>query len=103
MDTRIAYTVKAEFEDKSLIESFHQWLENGHIKDVLDCGGESCSIVKNLDAEIPYYECRYIFPSKASLDIYFEKDAPRLRQEGLTKFPTGIKFSRTIGEVVLRF
>ena len=48
------------------------------------------------------FEVRYRFPSRQAFDHYEQEIAPRLRAEGLKRFPPekGISYRRSVGEVV---
>ncbi len=97
------YTVKCTFTsgDADLIESWLEWLKNGHIADVMR-GGASGAEVILMNVELPTFEIRYRFPAKASFEQYLAEHAPRLRDEGLSKFPLelGLAYERSDGQVV---
>jgi hypothetical protein len=46
-------------------------------------------------------QSRYVFPDRAHLDDYLAHHAPRLRAEGLARFPPerGISMTREIGAI----
>jgi len=52
--------------------------------------------------DIPSYEIRYEFESRKAFETYEANHAPRLREEGLAKFPLtlGLEYQRSIGETV---
>lgn len=102
--TAIAYTVTASIPDEPTRRDYIAWLSDGHLDAVLSHGAHSASIIK-LDRENPddpfRVETRYIFATRALFDSYTAHHAPKLREEGVRLFvPRGVKFSRTIGEVV---
>ncbi len=102
---RIAYTVAAEVPDRVKLDQYIQWLTGGHIGRVLHFGAQSATVVRR-DHDLPddpfRIEVRYIFPTRRALEIYLRQHAPVLRAEGLAMFPPefGIRFERTIGEIV---
>lgn len=100
----IRYTVIAEFEDPAVAAEWIAWLRDGHLADVLAAGAIDAEVVA-IDGESAtpvVCEVRYRFADRASLDRYFKIDAPRLRAEGLAKFPPerGIRYRRSVGEIV---
>ncbi|MGA0419978.1 MAG: DUF4286 family protein [Phycisphaerales bacterium] len=102
----IRYTVIAEFDDASVAEEGGAWLRDGHLADVIDAGAIDAEVVAiETEADAPaVVEVRYRFADRTGLDRYFERDAPRLRAEGIALFPTerGIRYRRSIGEVACR-
>lgn len=102
---RIAYTVIATFPDQRTMDEYIAWLEDGHIDQVLERGGHSAMIVRldRAQAKDPIRcEVRYLFSTRENFDRYVEHHAPALRADGLKRFPPdrGIRFERTVGEVV---
>ena len=98
------YTVRCRFAastNESVIESWLEWLRQGHIQDVIDGGATGASIVE-METEEPesVYEIRYQFPERATFANYETETAPGLREEGLQKFPLelGLSYERTIGQ-----
>ncbi len=100
----IRYTVIAEFEEPAVAAEWVAWLRDGHLADVLAAGAADAEVVAiEGETETPVaFEVRYRFADRASLDRYVEIEAPRLRAEGLAKFPPerGIRYRRSVGEVV---
>jgi hypothetical protein len=103
MLTPIAYTVHCEIDDPELAEDWLAWLEDAHLKDVLDAGATEATVVR-LDGEPASFEVRYAFPSRKAFDTYERDHAPRLRAEGLARFPLsrGLRYRRTTGGIVAR-
>ena len=97
------YTVICEFEnsDSQLADRWVSWLLEEHLQDVIAAGAESAELVK-LDSEPLIYEVRYAFISREAFDQYENDHAPKLRAEGLKRFPLelGLKYRRTTGTVV---
>lgn len=99
--TKIAYTVSCSIADEEKVTAWLGWLRGGHIREVLAGGAESAQIVR-LDGGPPVVcEVRYVFPGRVAYDAYIRDHAPRLREEGLKKFPpgAGFSYSRSVGEI----
>ena len=96
----IAYTVAVTFSNPDLAEDWLRWLTEGHIAEVLAGGATDAEIIA-LDGPDHAYEVRYHFPSRAAFALYEKEHAPRLRAEGLARFPVdkGITYRRSIGVV----
>lgn len=100
-----AYTVCAEFDNPSVATEWVSWLMDGHINEVLAEGALEAVLVKVETAGVALarFEVRYRFEDAASFADYEKKSAPRLRAEGLAKFPPerGVRMTRTTGEIVV--
>ena len=93
-----AYTVHCQHTDRETCEEWIRWMLDEHLNDVCDAGAASAElIVDGLRCET-----RYTFPSRESFATYERDHAPRLRVEGLARFPLerGLTYSRTTGERV---
>jgi hypothetical protein len=101
---KIAYTVAVTFSDSSLVEDWLSWLQGGHIADVLAGGASDVEIIE-MEASSPSFEIRYHFPSREGFANYEKEHAPRLRAEGLARFPAekGIIYRRSVGVVKRTF
>lgn len=108
----IAYTVTTEFDDARVADEWIAWLRDGHLAQVIAGGALDATIIR-FDADPPSgsrggaavrCEVRYHFASRESFRRYEQEHAPRLRADGLLRFPShrGIKMTRSIGEVVAR-
>jgi hypothetical protein len=97
----IAYTVTATFADKALTDEWLSWLREGHVASVLAAGASDVEIVE-LDGPARSVEVRYHFPSRQVFEQYEKEHAPRLRAEGLQRFPAerGVSYRRSVGVVV---
>ena len=97
----IAYTVTATFADKAVADEWLSWLREGHVASVLAAGATDVEIVE-LDGPARSVEVRYHFPSRQVFEQYEKEHAPRLRAEGLQRFPPerGISYRRSIGVLV---
>lgn len=99
--SEIAYTVACTFTDPDVAERWADWLRDGHLADVCAAGAIDALAVK-IDGESLRYEARYRFASRVAFEDYERDHAPRLRAEGLTKFPLelGLSYERSVGEIV---
>jgi hypothetical protein len=97
-----AYTLRATFTQTDLIEPWLSWLRDEHIAEVLAAGAKAAEIVR-LDGAAVVYEVRYRFASREAFAAYERDHAPRLRADGLRRFPVGqgLHYQRSTGEVVL--
>ncbi len=101
----VAYTVSVTFPTPEIMREYVEWLEDGHVDQVIAHGAHSAMIVE-LDRTGPKDPCRvevrYIFPTRALFDRYIEQFAPGLRADGLKRFPAerGVTFERLTGNVI---
>jgi hypothetical protein len=97
----VAYTVAVTFPDDLLLEAWLNWLRSGHVADVL-AGGATAAAIVALDAPARTCEVRHRFPSRDAFERYEREHAPRLRAEGLERFPVerGVQYRRSVGEVL---
>lgn len=100
----IAYTVIATFPDQETMDEYIAWLRDEHVERVIASGAQSATIIRldrATEADPWRVEVRYLFASRSNLDRYIGDHAPRLRAEGLARFPAerGLVFARTVGEV----
>jgi len=96
----IAYTVVATLPDQQTASEYIAWLLDGHIAAVVRGGAQSGEVVRLLEPPKPIQvEARYRFASREAFDRYVSEEAPKLRAEGLSKFPPerGIRFERRLG------
>ena len=93
-----SYTVRCSFSDVNIVDLWLDWLKDEHIQEVIDCGATSAEVFQMDDSQT--YEIRYRFASKTAFTKYEQEHAPRLRKEGLSKFPLelGLEYSRNTGE-----
>ena len=100
--SEIAYTVACTFTDPEVAEAWVAWLRDGHLADVCAGGAIDARAVK-MDGPQIRYEARYRFASRQAFDAYERDHAPRLREEGLAKFPLelGLTYERTVGEILI--
>jgi len=97
----IAYMVAVTFDNPSVVAEWLAWLRDGHIADVLRGGATTAQIVE-LDGAEKTFEVRYTFPSRQAFETYERDHAPRLRAEGLQKFPPerGLRYRRSVGMIL---
>ncbi len=99
-----SYTVRCTFDDPAVAERWVQWLGEEHLRDVCDAGAVDAEIVQ-FDAgggsSKVICEARYHFADRAAFEKYERDHAPRLREEGLQKFPLerGLHYERFTGDV----
>jgi hypothetical protein len=100
----IAYTVTADFDDLAVAAEYVRWLQEGHLAAVLDGGATEATLVRvePSPAAPLRFEVRYRFPSMDTFRRYEAEFAPRLRAEGLARFPAsrGVRMARALGEVL---
>lgn len=98
----IAYSVTCTFQNESLAREWLEWIESEHLADVIAAGAIDAEVVI-LDGNPMRCETRYHFASREEFNIYEREHAPRLRNEGLKKFPLtrGMSYVRSMGEVVV--
>ena len=87
------YTVVCETASPEIAEAFEAWLVEGHAMDVVEAGALEAEVLRRDDGLT--LECRYLFPSREAFIVYERDHAPRLRAEGLARFPGGMHFSRS--------
>ena len=97
------YTVKCAFTsgDELLIQRWLNWLQDPHISDVMSGGALGAEVVR-MNNDVPTFEIRYRFPSREVFLTYIAEHAPKLREEGLSKFPLelGLAYERSEGQVL---
>jgi hypothetical protein len=100
----IVYTVTVSFTGEQLVPAWLAWMNGGHVADVIAGGATAAEIVR-LDLPEPTFDVHYRFPTREAFTTYERDHAPRLRADGLRRFPVekGIMYKRTVGEVVRSF
>ena len=78
-----------------------EWLRDKHLAEVLAAGALDAQIVR-IDGPVEQYEIHYRFADKAGFEVYERDHAPRLREEGLARFPLnlGLEFERRSGAII---
>lgn len=101
----IAYTVTVTFDDPKVADEWIAWLRDEHLAEVIAGGVLDAEVIRFDQAlQTPCRgEVRYHFASREALEIYERDHAPRLRAEGLKRFPPerGLVYARSLGEVVI--
>ncbi len=102
----ILYNVTTNI-DESIHHQWLQWMQQIHIPEVLATGKfSSARLVKVLFEEEMgglTYAIQYTTDSKATLQRYYDEDAPRLREEGSRLFGDKMLAFRTELEFVSEF
>ncbi len=100
--TQILYTVACTITRPEVAESWLAWMRGEHVADVCRAGALGAQVVR-LDGEVPRFETHYRFASRAAFETYEREQAPRLRAEGLAKFPLelGLEYERRVGEIAV--
>jgi hypothetical protein len=77
-----------------------RWLVGEHVQDVCRGGAELATIVE-LDDPATALQMLYRFASRAALDGYLRDHPPRLRADGLARFPIeqGFRYERSVGTI----
>ena len=102
-----SYTVACTFDDPRVADEWIAWLRDEHLADVCAAGAVDAEVIR-CDAageagRKTRCEVRYHFASRAAFDAYVRDHAPRLREEGLKRFPPerGLVYQRSSGEVAV--
>lgn len=97
----IAYTVSCTFNDPAIADEWIGWLRDEHLAEVCAAGALDAEVIR-FDGTPVRCEVRYHFASREAFAIYERDHAPRLRAEGLKRFPPerGLKYERSLGEIV---
>ncbi len=88
------YTVVCECESPEVADRFERWLLDEHAMHVVDEGALEAEVVRRDERVI---ENRYVFASQKAFERYEREGAPRLRADGVTRFGTTVKFTRSTG------
>ena len=80
--------------DLAIIEDFKVWLKE-HMQEVVKLGGfEKAQLFsRENDCELTVH---YHVKDRATLDAYLKNHAPRLREEGLKRFPNQFSATRRV-------
>jgi len=97
------YTVSCTFQTDSIAQEWIAWLRDEHLADVLKAGALDAEVVR-IDGPTIKAEVRYHFASREAFTTYDRDQAPRLRAEGLKRFPPerGLFYERSTGESLFR-
>ena len=97
----IEYVVRCLCETPALSASLERWLVDEHFAEVRTAGATESTAVRFDDAPL-VVEARYRFASREAFAAYERDHAPRLRAQGRTLFPEGVRFERRLGELLGR-
>ena len=90
----------------AIATEFAQWL-HAHVAEMLALPGFlDARISRQLqpeDADAAVYCCHYRLRDAAALDDYLREHAPRMREDGLRRFPDGFTAQRRVLEIVADF
>jgi hypothetical protein len=103
---RVVYTVTVTFADERVADEWLRWLCPEHVNAVLAAGALDAEVVA-VDTDGPgrTLEVRYHFAARDDFARYEREHAPRLRAEGLQRFPPerGITYRRALGVATATF
>ena len=101
--TKVRYTVICSIAQAETLPEFLAWLKGGHAQALIDAGALSAevSVLETEANEGIVVDAAYVFPSRESLQAYFDGPAAELRVDGKTRWiDTGkVSFSRKIGAI----
>lgn len=99
---QVAYTVTVHFTGTERVDGWLAWMRGKHLADVRSAGAVAAELVELDTDEGRLFEARYRFGSREAFAAYERDHAPRLRAEGLARFPAeaGISYRRSMGEVI---
>ena len=97
------YEVRIELPDAATRDEVLAWLEDDHLRGVVEAGAESGEATV-LDGEAHVVLCRYLFASREAFAAYEAGPAEALRADGRARLSPdrGIRTSRLTGDVRLR-
>lgn len=96
----ILYEVNAEFIDPAIADAWVAWILAEHILDVVRAGATCGQLIRiEGDDGVPRFSVQYQFESRDELDCYLRDHSPRLRDEGIRRFPLEkVRYTRRVGE-----
>lgn len=101
--TGIYYEVSAIIPEPRVADAWQAWIVHEHIADVIAAGAARGRLVR-IDTAVnaPRQYCvQYDFSSREALDHYLACHAPRLREEGLKRFPADqVTYARRTGVIM---
>lgn len=100
----IAYTVVCNFTNSAVAEDWIAWLRDEHLAEVIVAGALDAEVIRiegDSQSSLIRCEARYHFADRESFATYEREHAPRLRAEGLKRFPPalGLSYERCLGLV----
>jgi hypothetical protein len=101
--SKVRYTVTGTLREAEVLPEYLAWLKGGHAQALVAAGALSAEVnVLEVEAgESTKVEATYVFPSRESLQAYFDGPAAELREDGKVRWmDTGkISFSRRIAVI----
>ena len=101
------YSVIATLPDDATLETYINWLIDGHVQAVIDGGAASAQVnrLEPNDRGERRVESRYAFPDRAAFETYERDTAPALREDGIQRFGSieGVSFERATGHTIRRW
>lgn len=102
----IIYNVTTNIDD-AVHDQWLQWMQQKHIPEILATGKfSSARLVKVLIVEEmggTTYSVQYLTDSKATLELYYQENAPLFRQEAVTLFGDKMIAFRTELQLIAEF
>lgn len=97
------YNVTTNIEESSA-QQWLEWMQDCHIPALLATGkfvsAKICKVLVSEDMGGVTYAVQYTTPDRATLQKYYEEDAPRLREEALQRFNGRFVSFRTELEII---
>ena len=95
---RVFYEVNAAIVDPKITDAWVNWILSEHIADVVAAGALRGRLVRVEGGGLEF-SVQYEFADRPTFDTYVARHAPRLRDEGIKRFPPAqVTYSRRIGE-----
>ena len=100
-ENSILYVVRCTFSpgSASIAERWLTWLRERHLAEVLAAGAVSAEVVR-IQGTAEIYEVHYRFGCMQDFERYEQFEAPKLRADGLNRFPLtlGLQYERRVGQ-----
>lgn len=98
--TRVFYEVNAAIVDPKITDAWVDWILNEHIREVVSVGAVRGRLIR-IDDDGQRFSVQYEFENREALDTYLTEHAPRLRDEGIKRYPpTQVTYTRRTGEIL---
>lgn len=97
----ILYVVHCRFDDPALGHDWLAWLRDEHLAAVCAAGALDARVLEVPGPSLGY-EVHYRFADASAFEAYERDHAPRLRAEGLARFPPerGLHCTRRVDPIV---
>ncbi len=97
----ILYVVRCTFSAgaEPVADRWLSWLRERHLAEVLAAGALSAEVLRMQETPTTY-EIHYRFAHEKDFERYEQLEAPKLRAEGLARFPLalGLQYERRVGQ-----